>query len=378
VIDVANIPEPDVVAGAPHPRMTVRLLGQSQAESTFLTAFNANRVHHGWLISGPRGVGKATLAWRIARFLLDQPVGANQDGVIAARPAPTSLDVDMTSALQRRITALSEPRLYLCRRPWDDKNERLKQDITVDEVRKLKGFFNFSAADGGRRVVIIDAADEMNTNAANALLKILEEPPKNAVILLVSHRPLSLLPTIRSRCRGLACHGLAPDDLAAALSAAQFDAAQDTLALSVLAAGSAGEAIRLLSHDGVTLYANLVRMFAANGPMDRTAALALAESCTGKAGQARYDIAILLIGVFLYRIANSAVKGPLDIQACSGEQAVLAKLSPISHAAKIWAELAQTVHQRAAHGRAVNLDPASVILDMLLKIDHLAGTMRAA
>jgi len=192
--------EADRAPGAPHPRETAVLIGQEAAEREFLEARGAGRLHHAWLISGPRGVGKATLAWRIARFLLTTPVTA--DGRPDASAPPASLDSDWNAPVARRVLALSEPRLFLLRRPWDAKAERLRQEITVDEVRKLRSFFGLSVADGGRRVVIVDAADEMNVNAANALLKLLEEPPANTVILLVSHQPSRLLPTIRSRCRG--------------------------------------------------------------------------------------------------------------------------------------------------------------------------------
>ena len=111
----------------------------------------------------------------------------------------------------RQLAALASPQLFLCRRPRDDKTERLRTAITVDEVRALKSFFQLSAADGGRRVAIVDAADELNGAAANALLKILEEPPARAVLLLVCHRPAALLPTLRSRCRELRLRPLGPE-----------------------------------------------------------------------------------------------------------------------------------------------------------------------
>jgi DNA polymerase-3 subunit delta' len=182
-----TLPEPDRVEGAPHPRHTSELFGQSAAEAEFLDSFNSDRMHHAWLIAGPQGVGKATLAWRIAKFLLAQP--ADKGGMFGGQaPArPDSLQIEPDHPVARRVGALSEPRLFLCRRPWDEKGKRLRQNITVEETRKLKSFFTLSATDGGYRVAIVDAADEMNTAAANALLKILEEPPEKTVLLLVSH-----------------------------------------------------------------------------------------------------------------------------------------------------------------------------------------------
>ena len=183
------LPEPDRVPGAPHPREALRVIGQDTAIADFVSAAQAHRLHHGWLISGPRGTGKATLAWSIAKWLLAD--GTSSD-----------LTTDAEAPVIRRIRALSEPRLHLVRRPVDEKTQRLRAEITVDEIRRLQSFFHLSAAEGGRRVAIIDAADEMNQASANALLKLLEEPPHDATILLVAHQPARLLPTIRSRCRG--------------------------------------------------------------------------------------------------------------------------------------------------------------------------------
>ena len=203
----ATLPEPDRIDGAPHPRETQALYGQDTAQADFLQAYDSDRLHHGWLITGPKGVGKATLAWQIARFLLATPP-VQDDGLCGTPTPPTSLKIAEEQRVARRMLAGSEPGLFVLRRPYDDKAKRLKAQITVDEVRKLKGFFALSAADGGRRVVIVDAADDMNVNAANAILKLLEEPPDRTTLLLISHQPSRLLPTIRSRCRELR---LAPD-----------------------------------------------------------------------------------------------------------------------------------------------------------------------
>ena len=219
-------PEADRAPGAPHPRETLRLFGQDKAETAFLDAFNSGRQHHAWLLTGPKGVGKATLAWRIARFLLATPA-SDADALFAA-PAPTSLDIPPDHPVAHHIHAMAEPRLFLLRRPWDAKSGKLKTVITVDETRKLHPFFGMSAVDGGRRVVIVDAADDMNTSAANALLKMLEEPPAGATLLLVSHQPSRLLPTIRSRCRTLSMATLGPEDMHQALAQADTDIGDST------------------------------------------------------------------------------------------------------------------------------------------------------
>ena len=282
--------EPDRLPGAPHPRETAVLYGQAEAEARFLDAAATGRLHHAWALTGPRGVGKATLAWRIARHLI-------AGGGAAPSTWPPTI---RSSARWRRSPA---PQLFLCRRPWDDKGERLRTAITVDEVRALKAFFQLSAAEGGRRVAIVDAADELNTAAANALLKILEEPPAGAVLLLVSHRPAALLPTLRSRCRELRCRPLGPEPLARALAAAGAapDPA-DAAALAALAGGSVGAAFELVAGDGLARYAEIVELLA-TAPLDRRRAIALAEAAAGRDAAPRYALTLDLVRLALTRLA---------------------------------------------------------------------------
>jgi DNA polymerase-3 subunit delta' len=367
------IPEPDRVEGAPHPRETQRLIGQTAAEATFLDAYHQGRLPHGWLLTGPRGVGKATLAWRIARFLLATP---EEDGGLFAPPPPVSLDVPPDHPVARRMLALSEPRLFLLRRPWDDKATppRHRQEITVEEVRRMKNFFSLSAADGGRRAAIIDTADDLNTNAANALLKLLEEPPRGVTLLLVSHQPWHLLPTIRSRCRDLRLGPLTAPDMAQALVAAG-GTADEAGAMAELSGGSVGEAIRIANQDGLKLYAQIVALFATLPRLDRPRALALAEAGAGRGAEASFELILRLVDLFLARLARAGVTGHPPPEAASGEAALIARLAPDAGAALVWADLAQSLSARARRGRAVNLDPASLLMDMVLKIDETAGTL---
>ena len=368
-----DIPEPDRVPGAPHPRDTATLIGQDAAEAEFLRAFRTGRLHHGWLITGPRGIGKATLAWRIARFLLATP---DDDGGMFAPPLPETLDIAANHPVARRLLARSEPRLFLLRRPYDDKTARLKQDITVDEVRRMKSFFALSAADGGRRVALIDSIDDMNTSAANALLKLLEEPPSGVTLLLISHQPARLLPTIRSRCRELRLSALDPRSLSVALTQAGGDVdPQDRVALAELAGGSVGEAFRLTNLDGLKLYASLVSVFGTMPRLDRPRALALAEAGAGKGAEAQFELIVTLIDLFLARLARSGTLGTPPPEAARGETALIERLSPNPQSARHWADLAQHLGLRARRGKAVNLDPSALLMDMVLKIDEMAGML---
>ena len=370
-----EIAEPDRVEGAPHPRATTHLFGHHAAEASFLAAYNAGRLHHGWLISGPRGVGKATLAWRLARFLLATPIA---DGGMFDPPAPTTLDIGPDHPVVRRMVAMAEGRLFLLRRGLNDKETALSADIRVDEVRKMKSFFTLSAADGGRRVSIIDCADDMTPNAANALLKLLEEPPANVTLFLISHQPHRLLPTIRSRCRELRLAPLPPDILADALVAAggTLDAS-DVQAMAELAGGSVGEAFRLTNQDGLGVYGGLIKLLTTLPRLDRPAALTLAEKAAGRGVDSQFDLIVTLVDLFLARLARAAATNTRPPDAALGEAALITRLGAAPGAALAWADLAQTLTIRARRGRAVNLDPAALLMDMLLKIDETAGTLLA-
>jgi hypothetical protein len=263
-----------------------------------------------------------------------------------------------------RIAALAEPRLKLIRRGHDlsGREPRLRTRITVDEVRALAGFFGLSAADGGRRVVIVDAADDMTPNAANAVLKLLEEPPRGAVLLLVAHQLSRLLPTIRSRCRVLPCAPLDAAGLAAALDQAGCGDGAAPDALAALAGGSAGRAVALAMEGGAEAYASLVTLMSGAPGLDRAALAELAAACAGREAQPRFDLTLDLIDLLLHRLARTGAAGPPAPEAAPGEAAMLARLSPGLRAARVWAETTAAT-ERARRGAAVNLDPAGLILD---------------
>ena len=370
-----DLPEPDRVEGAPHPRDTLKLLGHDHAEADFLSAFNSGRLHHGWLISGPSGIGKATLAWRLARFLLATPVA---DGGMFDPSQPDSLDIAADHPVARRMAARAEGRMFSLRRSLNDKETAYSADIRVDDMRKMKSFFTMTAADGGRRAAIIDAADDMNTAAANALLKLLEEPPAGVTLFLISHQPHRLLPTIRSRCRELRLSPLAPQALSFALSAAGGTLSPtDVQAMAELAGGSVGEAFRLTNQDGLAVYAGLIKLFATLPRLDRPDALRLAETAAGRGAEMQFDLIVTLIDLFLARLARATATTTCPAEAAPGEAALITRLGAPPGAALAWADLAQSLTIRARRGRAVNLDPAALLMDMLLKIDETAGTLLA-
>lgn len=365
--------EPERLEGTSHPRDTERLFGQAEAEARFLEAYHSSRLHHAWLLSGPQGVGKATMAWRIARFLLTRSETTEGPGLFMEAPlTETTLDVLPDDPVVARMQAGSEPRLFKITRSVNPDTKRLRDMIVVDDVRALGRFLSMSAAEGGRRVVIIDAADEMNTQAANALLKMLEEPPRLTTFLLVAHQPAALLPTIRSRCRELRLATLGPEDMRLALQAAGFD--QDlneakAKALAALSGGSVGAAARLLKLDGLTLYSELVGTMATLPNIDRARVQRLADSMSQRGAEERLDLFLVLLEMLLFRLARAGAAGqnaPADPQ----EPELFARLSPDMQAAQRWAKLSDELLTRVRHGRAVNLDAAALILDTFLRLQR--------
>lgn len=358
----AEFVEADRRGAAPHPRETSVLFGQDAAERLFLQALDTGRLPHGWLLTGPAGIGKATLAWRIARRLI---AGEGPAGSLAMNPE---------APVFRALAQLASPRIFLARRGWDEKGRRLKAAIGVEDVRELKGFFQLSATDGGWRVAIVDAADEMTPAAANALLKILEEPPPRAALLLVAHQPARLLPTIRSRCRTLALRPLDDADLTRAAEAAGLEAALDPQVVA-LASGSVGAALDLAEGGGAELYETLTRLLSEAPGLSRPQAIALAERCSGRDGQDQLLLRLTRLALMRLALAGAGAGRPL---AGAGEAALTARLGQTPAQARIWAEAAPALVGRAEAARAVNLDPAQVILDMLFAIDAAAARALAA
>lgn len=366
--------EADRVEGVPHPRQTPRLFGQERAETAILDAVASGRLHHGWLLTGPRGVGKATLAWRAARFLLATP-DPGRGGLFGDAPdTPETLDVDPDTPAARRVLAGSDPGLYHIARRVNDKTGRLRDFIVAEDVRDLNRFLQLSAADGGRRAVILDSADEMNVQAANALLKMLEEPPAHTTFFLISHQPARLLPTIRSRCRELRLATLSAGDVAAALAQAGIDPGDDAAALAELAGGSVGEAVRLAAFEGLKLYAEIAGIAASLPRLDRPRALKLSDMVASRGAAERLDLVIWLFDLFMARLARCGATGTPPPEAVEGEAETLARLAPTPQSGRAWADCAQEIGARLRHGRTVNLDPAALVLDTVFRMQKTAAT----
>jgi DNA polymerase III subunit delta' len=264
-------------AGRRHPRLTAGLVGHEAAEAALLEAYRGGRMPHAWLLAGPSGIGKATLAYRMARFALAYP-----DPAMPAVQSAVSLAVDLEHRTFRRVAAQAHSDLLALERVENDKG-RLQTVITVDQVRRTVSFFGSTAGEGGWRICIVDTVDDLNAYGLNALLKILEEPPARSLLLLVSHAPGRLPPTIRSRCRRLTLRPLSPAQVASVASAAigrpEDDA--DVAAAALAAAGSAGVALALLEGGLIELRRRVNTMLEALPAVDPLALHALGDEIAG-------------------------------------------------------------------------------------------------
>ncbi len=261
-----------------HPRETNDLFGHAAAERALLSAYQSGRIAHAWLISGANGIGKATLAYRMARFVLAHPDPKSQ-----AVQAATSLQVDPENPVARRMAAQSHGDLLELERTSGDSG-KLRTVITVDQVRETVGFFGSTAGEGGWRVCIVNSVDELQyPQGSNALLKVLEEPPPRALFLLVSHAPGGLLATIRSRCRRLALRPLDQADVArAAASALGCDPGDAELAQAAAAAeGSVARALMLIEGTTLALHNHVVEMLAGLPALDPRALHGLGDMMSG-------------------------------------------------------------------------------------------------
>jgi DNA polymerase-3 subunit delta' len=272
-----SVDETDDDAETPPPRQTLELFGHAEAERILLDTYRSGRIPHAWLIVGPRGIGKATLAYRLARFVLAHP-DPEAPEVQAAR----SLAVDPNHVVARRMAAQGQGDLLVLERTLGDRG-KLRQDIAVDDVRRSIAFFGSTAGEGGWRIAVVDSVDELNASGANALLKVIEEPPPRTLLLLVSHARGMVLPTIRSRCRLLVLRPLAVADVARGVASALGREADDQAVqeAAALSEGSIGRALDLLDGPALALRQRVVALLDALPAVDPLALHALGDAMAG-------------------------------------------------------------------------------------------------
>ncbi len=282
-----------------HPRRRSALVGHEAAERKLKDAYVAGRLHSAWLIGGPRGVGKATLAYRFARFVLSRP----------GEQAPVGPDIDIAPdhPAASRVAAGAHCDLLSVERAFDPKTGRVRSETTVDLAREVPRFFSKTAGEGGWRVCIVDTADDLNEASANTLLKIIEEPPSRSLIMLVSNAPGRLLATIRSRCAKVALAPLDDNEVITVLqSIPELDVpASDLVLAGQLARGSPGRALELLDSGASKLFAMFRDLLSQLPELDIRRALAFAEQLQGRKGDDGFGIFCELLNDWIAAKARS-------------------------------------------------------------------------
>jgi len=289
------------------PRETAALFGHAEAEQALLASYRGGRVPHAWLIGGPPGIGKATLAYRFARFVLAHP-----DPAASEVQKATSLALDPGHPVARRVAAQAQGDLLVLERVVNEQTGKLYTVIRVDDVRRTVSFFGSTAGEGGWRVAIVDSVDDLQREGANALLKVLEEPPERAILLLVSHAPGRELPTIRSRCRRLLLRPLAESDVMRAVAAATGRAGDDADVQEAAhaAEGSVGRALVLLDDAARALRRRVLDLIAQLPDPDPRALHALGDALGGSDPSALAAFMDLVNGYLSARLAGGGGAKP--------------------------------------------------------------------
>ena len=358
------------------PRSTNEIVGHQPAERTFMEAYQSERLHHAWLITGPKGVGKATLAWKFAKFLLTQREADDGGGMFdqgAREPGEApALSYDVNSADVKRIEAGGHGGLLPVERTENEKTGKLRNDIVIGDIRRVNYFFSQTSAEGGWRVAIIDAADEMNRNAANALLKILEEPPEKSILFLIAHAPGKLLPTIKSRCRALKLNAL-PEAGVQAVLAARFPdlGTEELLALARLSDGAPGRAIELHLQGGIAIYRQMGALIADMPRLNIPEVHKLAVQLGPVKSDVQYHLFIQIFQSWLERlIRQNATNTPVaDIM--DGEGAQITRISALAGVDR-WLDLWEKVGKLVARADAVNLDRKQVVVWLFTSLSTVA------
>ena len=355
----------------PEPRENPELVGHEASERLLAEALAKGRLGHAWMITGPRGIGKATLAYRLARATLARAPAGGASGAV-----PDNLYLAPDDPVFRRVAAGGHADLLTVERSIDEKSKRLRTEIVVGDVRRLTVFFGLTAGEGGWRVAVVDSADELNRNAANALLKVLEEPPDRSLIVLVAHAPGRVARTVHSRCRKLALKPLDEAAVSRLLARHRPDLdGRERRALARLSEGSPGRALTLAAEGGLDLYRELLALLEGLPRLDVPTLHLLCERLARPRAEPAYRTLTGLLERWLTRLARATAGAPLP-EAAPGEAACLERLAK-GGGLDQWIEVWEKVTRLVASADSVNLDRKQVLLNAFTSLERV-GRERVA
>jgi len=347
------------------PRENPALSGHTGAETVLLDSTLSGRLAHAWILGGPRGIGKATLAFRFARYLL---AGADAQGGGLFGDAPATMAIEEDDPVFRRIASGGHSDLFTIERTVNPSTKNLRTEIVVDDVRNASEFLRLTPGEGVWRIVIVDAADEMNRAAANAILKMLEEPPKATVFLLVSHAPGRLLPTIRSRCRMLPLQPLQRETVMDLLAAQRHELEEHERAmLAGLANGSIGEAVALADAGGVALYREMIKLLGDIGTMNIEAVHALGDKLARANNAAAFQTFARMLSDWLSGLVRNTAGGASILEIVPGEAEAAAAFGGAARQAQNLAAW-EKVSRLLAQADSANLDRKQVVISTFLTL----------
>ncbi|NKB21912.1 MAG: DNA polymerase III subunit delta' [Alphaproteobacteria bacterium] len=347
-----------------HPRFNPELIGHSTVEQKFLSIWQSERVPHGWLLTGPRGIGKATLAFRIARFVLSNGGDQAASPGLFGEAVEPNLELDPENPVFRRIASGGHADLMTLERQINTDTNKLRTTIAVEDVRAAGDFLRLTASEGGWRVVIIDSVDELNVNAANALLKILEEPPNNALLLLVCHAPGRLLPTIRSRCCQMPLTPLQDEEVISILQRSNPDLPQSDLQpLCQLSDGSPGRATSLAEEGGLELYREMVSLLAALPNTETSALHSFGDRLARRGAEDNFRVVTELLSWWVSRLTRVGARG-IEIPNIVPEEEGCANRLLSATGVDRWLEVWEKINMLARQTDGLNLDRKQALLNM--------------
>lgn len=354
---------PETIPGLP--RATTGLIGQAAAEQILLDAYASGRMHHAWILTGPAGIGKATLAYRFARFLLAGGGGPSLFG-----GPPESLAIDAAHPVAQKVAAGSHLDLTVLERGRNDKG-KLQTVIPIDAIRSMRERLHHTAADGGWRIILADAVEDMNPAAANAFLKMLEEPPRQTIMLLVSHHPGQLLPTIRSRCRRLPMRALDDDEIVRIMQITEPDLpVADLPVLARLAQGSAGLALDLARQGGMDVLRDMLALLADLPRLDRVRLHRFADKVGGNNADAQWRTFQRLLPWWIGRLVRHQAAPDEPVTAITPDEP-LVRLAAIG-SPPAWLDARARIERLFERADAVHLEVRAVVLQSFLTLQTVA------